>query len=116
MYAVQKGFYSGEIAQTYWDSLNVKINKIDLNKLDSVYHKTYDDQEVEFVIYKDGKRKYVLGQTDSLPLPILPGSKISPIKHVVFVTKEKIKKTPEKAPKIMRDHFIGCKNLFSIIV
>lgn len=27
-------------------------------------------------------------QTDSLPLPILPGSKISPIKHVVFVTKE----------------------------
>ena len=70
MYAVQKGFYSGEIAQTYWDSLNVKINKIDLNKLDSVYHKTYDDQEVEFVIYKDGKRKYVLGQTDSLPLKL----------------------------------------------
>ena len=27
-------------------------------------------------------------QTDSLPLPILPGSKNSPIKHVVFITKE----------------------------
>jgi hypothetical protein len=34
----------------------------------------------------------------------------------IFVTKEKIKKIPEKAPKIMRDHFIGCKNLFSFIV
>ena len=27
-------------------------------------------------------------QTDSLPLPILPGSKTSPIKHIVFITKE----------------------------
>lgn len=27
-------------------------------------------------------------QADSLPLPVLPGSKISPIKHVVFITKE----------------------------
>jgi transposase len=70
MYADQKGYYSGEIAQSYWDSLNLKINKIDLNKLDSVYYKTYDDQEVEFVIYKDGKRKYVIGQTDSLPLKL----------------------------------------------
>jgi DNA-binding beta-propeller fold protein YncE len=27
-------------------------------------------------------------QTDSLPLPVLPGSKTSPIKHIVFITKE----------------------------
>ena len=27
-------------------------------------------------------------QMDSLPLPVLPGSKISPIKHIVFITKE----------------------------
>ena len=27
-------------------------------------------------------------QTDSLPLPVLPGSKESPIKHIVFITKE----------------------------
>ena len=27
-------------------------------------------------------------QTDSLPLPVFPGSKVSPIKHVVFITKE----------------------------
>ena len=26
--------------------------------------------------------------TDSLPLPVLPGSKTSPIKHIVFITKE----------------------------
>ena len=27
-------------------------------------------------------------ETDSLPLPVLPGSKESPIKHIVFITKE----------------------------
>ncbi len=27
-------------------------------------------------------------ETDSLPLPVLPGSKASPIKHIVFITKE----------------------------
>lgn len=27
-------------------------------------------------------------ETDSLPLPVLPGSKTSPIKHIVFITKE----------------------------
>jgi DNA-binding beta-propeller fold protein YncE len=27
-------------------------------------------------------------QTDSLPLPVLPGSKTSPIKHIVFISKE----------------------------
>ena len=27
-------------------------------------------------------------QLDSLPLPVLPGSKVSPIKHIVFITKE----------------------------
>jgi hypothetical protein len=33
----------------------------------------------------------------------------------IFDAKEKIKKTQEKAPKIMRDHFIGCKNLLFFI-
>jgi hypothetical protein len=33
----------------------------------------------------------------------------------IFVTKEKIKKIPEKAPKIMRDHFICCENLLFFI-
>ena len=27
-------------------------------------------------------------QADTLPMPVLPGSKISPIKHIVFITKE----------------------------
>jgi len=27
-------------------------------------------------------------QADSLPMPVLPGSKVSPIKHIVFITKE----------------------------
>lgn len=27
-------------------------------------------------------------QADSLPMPVLPGSKLSPIKHIVFITKE----------------------------
>ena len=30
----------------------------------------------------------LIEQTDSLPLPVLPGSKESPIKHIVFITKE----------------------------
>jgi hypothetical protein len=63
-----KGFYRGNITQELWDSINIKFESINYNKLDSAYNHSVDDLTTELIIYnKSNKVKYIMAQSSSLP-------------------------------------------------
>ncbi|NDA62197.1 MAG: phosphoesterase [Chitinophagia bacterium] len=74
-----KGFVT-PIQGTYIGDIQLGTFQI-VNNPDSIQLSKYTRQVIEqtFVVNK---------APDNTPLPVLPGSKISPIKHIVYVTKE----------------------------
>jgi len=64
---LQHGFYQGRINRNFWDTLNVKLENIHYQQLDSLYQHTVDDQTLEVIIYHKGKMKHIWAQSASFP-------------------------------------------------
>jgi hypothetical protein len=62
-----KGYYSGKITQSFWDTLNIKLEQIKYKQLDSSYENSVDDQSLEIFIHYDNKVKHIKAQSASLP-------------------------------------------------
>lgn len=70
-YTKLKGYYTGKISQSFWDSLTTKFEKIDFKQLDSTYEQSVDDLATELIIYYNGQRKHIYGQSMSLPAKLM---------------------------------------------
>jgi hypothetical protein len=66
-YTNKQGFYIGKVTQEFWDTLNIKFERINFKQLDSSYEQTLDDVSTETIIYYGKNRKHIRGQEASLP-------------------------------------------------
>ncbi|MFD1256138.1 DUF6438 domain-containing protein [Mucilaginibacter terrae] len=66
-YSSKKGYYSGNISMSTWDTLKVQLQQIFYNKLDTVYNNTVDDQSIEIFIDDSTGVKHIKAQSESLP-------------------------------------------------
>lgn len=61
------GYYTGKVTKAFWDALNVKLNAIRYEQLDTIYRHSIEDQSLEIIIYYQGKVKHIRAQSESLP-------------------------------------------------
>jgi hypothetical protein len=61
------GYYTGIITKDFWDSLNVKLEKINYKQLDTAYERSVDDESLEVFIHYGNKVKHIKAQSASLP-------------------------------------------------
>jgi hypothetical protein len=66
-YAEKKGYFKGTVTQLFWDSLNIKLEKINLNQLDTLYNSSVDDMSIECYLSFEQKFKTIKGQEMSIP-------------------------------------------------
>jgi hypothetical protein len=66
-YSLRSGFYTGNITQELWDSLNIKLEKIKYKQLDSCYSHSVDDLAMEVILFFNGQSKHFSAQSASLP-------------------------------------------------
>jgi hypothetical protein len=66
-FAKRKGYYTGKIKPTDWDSINFRFEKIKYKQLDSVYDYSVDDPPIYLKIYHNNKIKVIRAQSSSLP-------------------------------------------------
>lgn len=62
-----RGYFTGKVSKAFWNTLNLKLNQIKYQQLDSVYQQSVDDQSLEVLIYYNGKTKHISAQSASLP-------------------------------------------------
>lgn len=62
-----RGYFTGKVSKAFWDTLNIKLDQIKYQQLDSVYQHSVDDQSLEVLIYYNGKTKHIRAQSASLP-------------------------------------------------
>jgi hypothetical protein len=66
-YSDKKGYFKGTVTQGFWDTLNIKFQKLNLEKLDTLFNSTLDDMTIEsYFILKQTKRS-LSGQEMSFP-------------------------------------------------
>ena len=70
-YCDRTGFFIGNISSKFWDTLNLKFEKIKFKQLDSSYQHSYDDLSTEIYIYYDDKVKHLKGQSERLPYSLM---------------------------------------------
>ena len=66
-YSKYIGYYEGKINQELWDSLNIELERINYNQLDTIYSHSVDDLSTEIYIYHKNGVKHIYAQSLSLP-------------------------------------------------
>lgn len=62
-----QGYYTGKISKAFWDTLNVKLEKINYQKLDTVYPEISDARQFEIIIHYRHKVKHIHPQSGCWP-------------------------------------------------
>lgn len=70
-YTNKLGTFRGKISQPFWDTLNIKFENIQFEKLDTSYEHSTDDLSTEIIICYENHRKHIIGQSSSLPPELL---------------------------------------------
>jgi hypothetical protein len=66
-YTDNNGYFVGSVSQSFWDTLNSKLEHIKYKQLDTLYRYSVDDlSTIISIYYKDGTKK-IRGQSASLP-------------------------------------------------
>jgi|SRR5450631_3385153 len=66
----KKGYLTGRISPTLWDTINIKFEEVDFKHLDTAYQFTVDDLATQTSIFYSNKRKIINAQSSSLPKPV----------------------------------------------
>jgi len=66
-YADKPGYFTGKVSRGFWDTLNIKFERINYKQLDTSYEHSHDDLSTETVLYFDKQRKHIYGQSESFP-------------------------------------------------
>jgi hypothetical protein len=66
-YADKEGYYTGAVTQIFWDSLNIRLGKVNFKHLDTLYKSTFDDMSIECYLNFGQTRKSIGGQEMSMP-------------------------------------------------
>ena len=66
-YSKYIGYYEGSFKQELWDSLNIELEKLNYNELDTIYSHSVDDLSTEIYIYNKNGIKHIYAQSSSLP-------------------------------------------------
>jgi hypothetical protein len=61
------GYFRGSVSQSFWDTLNSKLENINYKYLDTSYEHSVDDVSTETIIYYNNRQKHILAQEMSLP-------------------------------------------------
>lgn len=82
------GVLKGKISKAFWDTLNIKLENLEFEKLDTLYENSVDDLSTEIIIYYKDKRRHIIGQSASLP------PKLMEVYNWLFSASKRIKLTP----------------------
>jgi hypothetical protein len=66
-YTDKSGFYTGKVTEGFWDSLNIRFERLKFERLDSSYEFSQDDLDVAISAWYGIRKKTVQGQFDDLP-------------------------------------------------
>lgn len=66
-YTDKEGYYKGTVTQTFWDSLNIKLEQVNFKQLDTSYNFTVDDMSIESYITFGRTTRSINGQEMSMP-------------------------------------------------
>jgi hypothetical protein len=64
---VLKGYYVGKITTSFWDSLNVELEKLRFKELDTLKENSSDGQPIELIIHYQNKVKRIRTEFGNLP-------------------------------------------------
>ena len=70
-YSDIKGYFTGNVSQGFWDTLNIKFELVNYKQLDTSYEHTIDDPSTETILYFNNQRKHIRAQRGSLPDSLL---------------------------------------------
>jgi hypothetical protein len=103
-YTKKHGYYFGKVTEGFWDTLNIKFEKLKYKQLDTLYEQSADDLATEIIIYY-GKRKHIIGQSMSLPDSVMKlydwligTDSIIKLNRIVDSTQFKIETKIQKGP------------------
>lgn len=111
----KKGYFISKVSPSLWKELEIRLDKINLNDLDTLYNQSYDDQSLELILYAKGTKKHVKAQYESLPqelkdvVNLLSGSyknvNLQPVNYVIDfeskIQKEQILDSVPKFPPLL---------------
>jgi len=61
------GYYTGVVTQGFWDTLNIKLKKIDFKKLDTAQFYGMDEQVAEVAFYWGNHKRHIFKAIDGEP-------------------------------------------------
>jgi hypothetical protein len=89
MYTDFKGFYTGKITQSLWDSINIKLESANFRDMNTLYEESIDDLTTCVRIYYDNNKvKFVKADQSVLP------KKAYEAYNFISKTTKKVKLTP----------------------
>lgn len=111
-YSDLQGFFTGKITQTFWDSLNIKLEQVNLKQLDTLYMATIDDLSIESYFTFGQIKKPLFGHEMDFPDSVqkifnwLMGSykrvELTKVDTLDFETKIQFSQGPMPPPKNLK--------------